>query len=113
MEKKIFSYEEALATFADVKRRTEAAVKQVESLLNEVKNPEELRARQEELTELCEGIYRRWAKDIAQRHGCEAKGLWMVDWDSGGGYYCWQYPEEILCHFHEYDAGFEGRIPIQ
>ena len=28
--------------------------------------------------------------------GLEVKGLWLVDFDNGSGYYCWQYPEEGL-----------------
>jgi hypothetical protein len=39
--------------------------------------------------------------------------VWLVDWDSGAGYYCWRYPEESLGHFHGYQEGFAGRVPIQ
>ena len=30
----------------------------------------------------------------------------------GEGYYCWSYPEETIGHYHGYDEGFAGRIPI-
>ena len=43
--------------------------------------------------------------------GLEIKGLWLVDFDSGAGYYCWKYPESSLGHFHGYDEGFSGRVP--
>ena len=45
--------------------------------------------------------------------GLEVKGLWLVDFDSGGGFYCWRWPEPALAHFHTYDEGFDGRTPIQ
>ncbi len=44
--------------------------------------------------------------------GLEIKGVWLVDFDSGGGYYCWKYPETGLNHFHSYDEGFSGRLPL-
>lgn len=110
--RKTFTYEEALATFPDVRRRTEAAVRQMESLVNQIQSREELENRQAELEEACQGIFEHWADDITHRHGCEVKGLWLVDWDSGDGYYCWKYPETTLGHFHTYEEGFAGRIPI-
>ena len=45
--------------------------------------------------------------------GLEVKGLWLVDFDSGAGYYCWKYPESSLEYFHGYDEGFSGRLPLQ
>jgi hypothetical protein len=44
--------------------------------------------------------------------GCEVKGVWLVDWDTGDGYYCWRFPEQAISFFHTYDEGFAGRIPI-
>ena len=46
------------------------------------------------------------------RHS-EIKGLWLVDFDSGAGYYCWKYPEPSLDYFHGYEEGFAGRLPLQ
>ena len=55
--KKIFTYEEALATFPDVQQRTEAAVRQMEALVNQLKSRDDLQARQAELEEACLGIF--------------------------------------------------------
>ncbi len=45
--------------------------------------------------------------------GVEVKGLWLVDFDNGSGYYCWRWPERELAFFHGYDEGFAGRTRIQ
>ncbi len=44
--------------------------------------------------------------------GAEVKGLWLVDWDSGDGYFCWRFPEAALAFFHTYEEGFAGRLPV-
>ena len=71
----------------------------------------ELEERKAELDESVAEIVQGWATEVLEL-GCEIKGMWLVDWDSGGGYYCWRYPEEALAHFHSYDEGFAGRVPI-
>jgi len=59
-----------------------------------------------------ETIIRTWAEAI-QARGVDVKGLWLIDFDSGSGYYCWRHPEPGLHFFHSYEDGFRGRIPIQ
>ena len=110
-EDKVFTYEEALATFPRVQELTNEAVGQVESLLQEIRSMDEMDARRTELEAAYQRIVQRWA-DRVTALGCEVKGLWLVDWDNGGGYYCWRYPEESLAFFHTYEDGFGGRLPI-
>ena len=50
---------------------------------------------------------------VISRLGIEVKGLWLIDFDSGAGYYCWRHPETGLHFFHSYEDGFRGRMPIQ
>lgn len=109
--KRIFSYDEAISTFPIVRDLTAAAVRQIEALVNTVASVEELELRREELEEAREKIVRLWAQEISSV-GCEVKGLWLVDWDSGDGYFCWRFPEEALSFFHSYEEGFSGRLPI-
>jgi hypothetical protein len=106
-----FSYDEALATFPTVRDMTAAAVRQMEALVNSLASRDELESRRQELEEACEEIVRAWAQEISAV-GCEVKGLWLVDWDSGDGYYCWRFPEESISFFHTYEEGFAGRLPI-
>jgi hypothetical protein len=56
-------------------------------------------------------IVRSWAESLI-RLGVEIKGLWLVDFDNGAGYYCWRYPEPALHYFHSYEEGFGGRVRI-
>ena len=53
-----------------------------------------------------------WARAM-EALGLEVKGLWLVDFDNGSGYYCWRWPETELAYFHGYEEGFAGRVRIQ
>ena len=53
----------------------------------------------------------RWAHQM-EALGAEVKGVWLVDFDNGTGYYCWKWPEEELAWFHTYEDGFGGRVRI-
>ncbi|MFN7941743.1 MAG: DUF2203 family protein [Thermoanaerobaculia bacterium] len=110
-QRRTFSYDEALSTFPLVRDVTETAVRQIEALVNRLQSREEMQARKEELEETYRTIVERWTEEV-RAVGCEVKGLWLVDWDAGDGFYCWKYPEPSLAHFHGYDEGFDGRVPI-
>ncbi len=56
-------------------------------------------------------VLREWTENLVTL-GVEVKGLWLVDFDSGGGYYCWRYPEPALEYFHTYEEGFTGRVAL-
>jgi hypothetical protein len=107
-EKRIFSYEEASALLPEVRRLTEEAHRKVEGL---GEPPEGGRARDEVQAKLDE-IVTQWARTILDK-GLEVKGLWLVDFDNGSGYYCWHYPEEGVQYYHSYEDGFGGRMRIQ
>lgn len=96
--KRIFTYEEAIALLPQVQRITNDAVERVEQIVSE--DPAVYQAAIEE-----------WAEAILAL-GVEVKGLWLVDFDSGAGYYCWRHPEPALDHYHGYDEGFPGRVKL-
>jgi len=102
-EKKTFSYEEAAALLPEVRRLTEGAYLAVGALSSAPAAGAQARI-DERVGE--------WAQRLAEK-GVEIKGLWLVDFDNGSGYYCWRYPEESLQFFHSYDEGFRGRMRIQ
>ena len=99
--KKIFSYEDASALLPEVQRLTTEAVELVESL-------DEARASSEDY----QRIVQNWADGVMSL-GIDVKGVWLVDFDNGSGYYCWQHPEESLQYFHGYEEGFGGRVKLQ
>ena len=96
--KRIFSYEEAVTLLPEVQRITGDAVARVESSVSAE-------------PEVYERIVTEWARAVMEL-GLEVKGLWLVDFDSGGGYYCWHYPEPALEYFHGYEEGFGGRVKL-
>lgn len=100
-QKKIFSLEEARSLLPRVKELTSDAVFKFARL-----------AETEESDEERQGVVGEWAREILAL-GAEIKGLWLVDFDSGAGYYCWKYPEPSLEYFHGYEEGFAGRLPLQ
>ena len=108
---RIFTYEEALDTFPIVRDLTERAVLGVQAIYTRVQSQEELERRREELEAASNIIVESWAEEMIAL-GCEVKGMWLVDWDCGDGYYCWKYPEDSLGHFHGYEDGFKGRVPL-
>ncbi len=98
MPKKLFTYEDACALLPEVQRLTGVAVEQVEQI-------------EEAEPEVYQQIVADWAESVMAL-GIEVKGLWLVDFDSGGGYYCWRHPEPALEYFHGYEEGFGGRVKL-
>jgi hypothetical protein len=106
--KKVFSYDEAVALLPEVRRLTDTAYRQVADLgagSSGGMATEEVQGR-------IEGIIGTWAQALMEM-GIEVKGLWLVDFDNGSGYYCWRYPEDALQFYHSYEDGFRGRMRIQ
>ena len=65
-----------------------------------------------EVDERIQHLIERWKHEM-EALGAEVKGVWLVDFDNGSGYYCWRWPETTVDHFHGYDEGFGGRSRIQ
>ena len=97
-EKKIFTLGEARDALPKVREITAEAVASYESAAGAEERQQE--------------IVGRWVRSINSL-GVEVKGLWLVDFDSGAGYYCWKYNEPALEYFHGYEEGFAGRLPLQ
>lgn len=108
-EKKVFTYAEAQALLPEVRTITEEAESTVEQIRTAMI---EQGASEERVREQVDRVVSAWARALLAR-GLEVKGLWLVDFDSGSGYYCWRHPEPSLQFFHSYEDGFRGRVRIQ
>lgn len=109
-ETRTFTYEEARALMPRIVEITSEAVARVDTLLAESGS---LAAEEvpDDVLEQYNHIVDRWAGAIIDL-GVDVKGLWLVDFDSGSGYYCWKYPEPALQYFHGYEEGFKGRVKL-
>jgi hypothetical protein len=110
----IFTLEEAQALMPKVKSLTHPAFELASSLADELQAVEaqENNQRASELRERLQSLVESWAGAIRDL-GPDVKGLWLVDFDAGDGYWCWAYPEESLTHWHSYDGGFSSRVPLE
>jgi hypothetical protein len=64
-----------------------------------------------DIEEQVQKLINKWESKILKL-GLEPKGIWLVDFDAGDGYYCWKYPELELKFWHGYKDGFSGRRPV-
>jgi hypothetical protein len=108
----IFSLQQAVELLPRVKHMTADAVRRTESLVTQLQRLEEEDPEHATLSAAVRDVVNGWAEEV-QSLGLEAKGLWLVDFDNGQGYYCWCYPEETVGHYHGYEEGFRGRVRIQ
>jgi hypothetical protein len=111
MTRPIFSLAQARALLPQVKMLTADAVMRADAITAELQQISDADPAHAQLTETLREIVDTWATGV-RALGLEAKGLWLVDFDNGGGYYCWRYPEPALQYFHSYEDGFGGRIRI-
>lgn len=110
---RVFTLQEARDLMPRVKDLTKPVFELAASLAEELQQADESEdeTRAEELRERLQTLVESWA-DAIRDLGPEVKGLWLVDFDSGDGYWCWAYPEETLDHWHSYEGGFSSRVPI-
>jgi hypothetical protein len=109
---RIFTLEEARALMPQVRAVTEPVYTLAASMAEELSQAEEAsdEGRVENLRERLQTLVQSWQQSM-QDLEAEVKGLWLVDFDSGDGYWCWAYPEEELSHWHSYEGGFRSRVP--
>jgi len=110
---RVFTLDEAQELMPKVKSLTRPAFELASSLADELQLVEERENTQRatELRDRLQSLAESWASAIREL-GPDVKGLWLVDFDAGDGYWCWAYPEEGLAHWHSYEGGFGSRVPL-
>ena len=112
MARRSWTLEAAREMFPEVRKRTERAALEVESLFGDRNAQPEGSEARAAVEDRIESIVSRWMREM-EALGVEVKGLWLIDFDSGSGYYCWKWPEQELAYFRGHDDGFAGRMRIQ
>lgn len=103
-----FTLNEARVLLPTVKQITAEAAKDLKTLSEEGSGNE---ATDTAIQQAAQTVIQDWVRKIATL-GCVPNGVWLVDFDNGAGYFCWQHGEEELGYYHPYEAGFAGRTPI-
>lgn len=108
----IFSLEEAQRILPVVRRITQEFSAKVELLIArletlQLNQTETICALEKQVNELIQ----TW-NDKIRKLGAEPRGLWVVDFDNGQGYYCWKNPEVDIQYWHSYEDGYTGRQPL-
>ena len=109
--KRTFTLTEAQEALHEVRALTERAVSEVERLSADIQRTAETDPARTVTAKELDAVVVAWTGEV-QVMGVEVKGLWLVDFDNGDGYYCWRYPEASILHYHGYDEGFTGRMKI-
>lgn len=110
--KRVLTLKEARELLPIVRRVTDESQSKVESLLRQMELlPDNDAERKKALEKEINVFVDQWQSKI-EKLGGEPKGLWLVDFDCGVGYFCWKFPEHDLDFFHGYTEGFKSRIRV-
>ncbi|MCZ8344046.1 MAG: DUF2203 domain-containing protein [Leptospira sp.] len=112
MSKKIWTLSEAREVLPLVREITREYYIKASVLADEIRKnlfPENvLETKEDEIA----SIVQNWSDEILAMD-LDVKGLWLVDFDNGKGYYCWTWGEEDVLYEHGYNEGFRSRKLIE
>lgn len=94
-----------------IRRFTAEFAKEVDNLLTRINTTTD-KIEVDRLENQINILIQRWHVKI-KKLGAQPKGLWLVDFDTGDGYFCWKFPEPTLRYWHGYQCGFSNRILIE
>jgi hypothetical protein len=108
----VFSLAEARTLLPLISRMTKTAAVKVQVLITKIEAKSRSsyaeRAEIEVLEAQASQLIQDWQTKV-QKLGGLPKGIWVVDFDSGAGYFCWKYPEVTIDHWHAYRDGYTKR----
>lgn len=108
----VFSLEEAQELLHVIFRITKTYSEKVEALIERLDAlPAGQDASASSIETQVNSLITEWQNKV-QKLGAAPKGLWIADFDSGDGYYCWKYPERKIEFWHKYTDGFSKRVRV-
>lgn len=108
----VFSLAEARTLLPLISRMTKTASEKVQLLIAKIESKSRSsdadRAEIEVFEAQASQLIQDWQTKV-QKLGGLPRGVWIVDFDSGDGYFCWKYPEITIDHWHSYRDGYSKR----
>lgn len=101
--RRTFTREEAEDLLPVVRRITEKVSQEIADLQEQIRYVPHTEQLYHRLYSQIELSVRRWAIKISKL-GCEPRGMWLVDFDSGSGWFTWRLGDEGLAFFHSHEA---------
>ncbi len=110
--RRVFSSGDLNTMASVVYKLTERYKRKVDRLLFIIENRTNIcEIELQSIKDQAKSYYDQWTGQVI-RLGAKPSGVWMVDFDSGDGYYCWKFPEKQINHWHGYLDGFRKRRKI-
>lgn len=106
-----FSLKEAQDLLPVLNRITEKSLSKFLLLEEKLKHTHKASPEYEEIEGKISSVLDRWGHKVMGL-GAIPKGIWLVDFDNGQGYYCWRYGDQEHLYAHGYHDGFAGRIAV-
>lgn len=100
---RIFTREEADLILPAVRRITVHAAKIADEIQNQLKFTPQDEPFSKRLRLELDAVVKNWALKIA-RLGLTPRGIWLVDFDAGNGWFSWRLGDEALSYFHPFSA---------
>lgn len=106
---RILNRQEARRLLPVISKITQRAQKEIRDLVQRLELVRQIN--EQEATQIEDEIdvlMNQWREQVS-RLGGHPKGVWIVDFDNGSGFYCWKYPEKDIFFEHGYKDGYLGR----
>jgi len=106
--RRTFTKEEAEGLLPVIKRITEQVAEEVADLQERIRYVPHTEPLYKRLYSKIDLAVRRWAIKVSKL-GCEPRGIWLVDFDAGQGWFTWRLGDEGVAFFHSHEA-HEGSL---
>lgn len=98
-----FSSAEAERLLPVIRRMTEKAAREVAQLQEQIRFVPQNEPLYQRLFAKMQLAVRRWSIKVSQL-GCEPRGVWLVDFNAGDGWFTWRLGDEGLAFFHSHEG---------